>query len=202
MNPVAQTSANATFQGGASAPMDIGALKGKGKKGKGKGKSPHWNFMKGKGKKGKGKGKGKDFAKGKKGKGKSKERKVQDFRAQVPQAPHVGHVDQPDTFQATVRTTGVRQPNFPIRMKLIGALLRSPLRIGPSGLLAHFTRTAGMLPGTMVHFGVPGIHGICPGILGIGRQTFTFGLLKPSLLLRQSRRLCQGPVRPLQRPRP
>ena len=52
MNPVAQTSANATFQGGTSAPMDIGALKGKGKKGKGKGKSPHWNFMKGKGKKG------------------------------------------------------------------------------------------------------------------------------------------------------
>ena len=74
MNPVAQTSANATFQGGASAPMDIGALaadlwkgKGKGKKGKGKGKgkdfskssgkgNQHWNFMKGKGK-GKGKGK-------------------------------------------------------------------------------------------------------------------------------------------------
>ena len=75
MNPVAQTSANATFQGGTSAPMDIGALKGKGKKGKGKGKSPHWNFMKGKGKKGKGKGKGKDFAKGKKGKGKSKGKK-------------------------------------------------------------------------------------------------------------------------------
>ena len=81
MNPVAQTSANATFQGGASAPMDIGALaaalwkgKGKGKKGKGKGKgkgkdfsksqgkgnNQHWNFMKGKGTgKGKGKGKGK-----------------------------------------------------------------------------------------------------------------------------------------------
>ena len=80
MNPVAQTSANATFQGGASAPMDIGALaaalwkgKGKGKKGKGKGKgkgkdfsksqgkgnNQHWNFMKGKGKGGKGKGKGK-----------------------------------------------------------------------------------------------------------------------------------------------
>ena len=76
MNPVAQTSANATFQGGASAPMDIGALaaalwkgKGKGKKGKGKGKgkdfsksqgkgnNQHWNFMKGKGKGGKGKGK-------------------------------------------------------------------------------------------------------------------------------------------------
>ena len=80
MNPVAQTSANATFQGGASAPMDIGALaaalwkgKGKGRKGKGKGKggkgkgkdfsksqgkgsNQHWNFMKGKGK-GKGKGK-------------------------------------------------------------------------------------------------------------------------------------------------
>ena len=64
MNPVAQTSANATFAGGASAPMDIGALaaalwkgkgKGKGKKGKGKGK--------GKGKKGKGKGKGKDLSK-------------------------------------------------------------------------------------------------------------------------------------------
>ena len=76
MNPVAQTSVNATFHGGASAPMDIGALaaalwkgkgKGKGKKGKGnggmkgkgKGKdfskpsgkgSQHWNFMKGKGK--------------------------------------------------------------------------------------------------------------------------------------------------------
>eukprot|EP00439_Symbiodinium_sp_Y106_P053811 s46_g7.t1 len=57
-------SANATFAGGASAPMDIGALaaalwkgkgKGKGKKGKGKGK--------GKGRKGKGKGKGKDFSK-------------------------------------------------------------------------------------------------------------------------------------------
>ena len=45
MNPAAQTSANATFQGGASAPMDIGALaaaalwKGKGKgRGKRKGK--------------------------------------------------------------------------------------------------------------------------------------------------------------------
>ena len=44
MNPVAQTSANATFAGGASAPMDIGALaaalwkgKGKGKEKKGKG---------------------------------------------------------------------------------------------------------------------------------------------------------------------
>ena len=76
MNPVAQTSANATFQGGASAPMDIGALaaaswkgKGRGKKGKGKGTekrgkgkgkdlqgkgNQHWNFMKGQGK-GKGK---------------------------------------------------------------------------------------------------------------------------------------------------
>ena len=73
MNPVAQTSANATFAGGASAPMDIGALaaalwkgKGQGRKGKGKGKGKdfskssgkggqHWNFMM----KGKGKGKGK-----------------------------------------------------------------------------------------------------------------------------------------------
>ena len=37
MNPVAQTSANATFQGGASAPMDIGALAAASWKGKGKG---------------------------------------------------------------------------------------------------------------------------------------------------------------------
>ena len=67
MNPVAQTSANATFQGGASAPMDIGALaaalwKGKGKrkgKGKGKGKEAKGKEKgKGKGVKGKGKGKG------------------------------------------------------------------------------------------------------------------------------------------------
>ena len=61
MNPVEQTLANVKFQGGASAPMDIGAVaaaswKGKGK-GKGKGKdfsksqgkrNQHWNFMKGK----------------------------------------------------------------------------------------------------------------------------------------------------------
>ena len=48
MNPVAQTSANATFAGGASAPMDIGALAAALWKGKGKGK--------GKEKKGKGQG--------------------------------------------------------------------------------------------------------------------------------------------------
>ena len=67
MNPVPQTSANAAFQGGASAPMDIGALaaalwkgKGKGKKGKGKGKGKGQGQGKGKGK---GKGQGKDFPK-------------------------------------------------------------------------------------------------------------------------------------------
>ena len=82
VNPLAQTSASATFQGGGQAPMDIGNLgkgKGKGKKRKGKGK--------GKGKK----GKGKDFGpkgKGKKGphwnffgsmKGKSKGKKGKNF---------------------------------------------------------------------------------------------------------------------------
>ena len=82
VNPLAQTSASATFAGGGQAPMDIGYLgKGKGKKGKGKGKGkgkkgkgkdfgpmkgkgkgkkgPHWNFFGSL--KGKSKGKGKNF---------------------------------------------------------------------------------------------------------------------------------------------
>ena len=48
--PVAQTSANAAFQGGASAPMDIGALAAALWKGKGKGKGKGKDFSKSSGK--------------------------------------------------------------------------------------------------------------------------------------------------------
>ena len=73
MNPVAQTSANATFAGGASAPMDIGALAAALWKGKGKGK----------GKKGKGKGKGKKKAKEKEKERTFRSRKEKDQEANI-----------------------------------------------------------------------------------------------------------------------
>ena len=149
MNPVAQTSANATFAGGASAPMDIGALaaalwkgkgKGKGKKGKGQGRKG----------KGKGKGKGKDFSKssGKggqhwnfmmKGKGKGKEKEENQLLALLRFA---GRVVRQDTLQTTARTTVfqlLKEKNFTRRRtQEIGlTLVRT---IGQSGPIGRSTR--------------------------------------------------------------
>ena len=142
MNPVAQTSANATFAGGASAPMDIGALAAALWKGKGKGK-------KGKGQGRKGKGKGKDFSKssGKggqhwnfmmKGKGKGKGKGGQLLAL----LRFAGRVVRQDTLQATARTTVfqlLKEKNFTRRRtQEIGlTLVRT---IGQSGPIGRSTR--------------------------------------------------------------
>ena len=186
MNPVAQTSAKATFQGGASAPMDIDALaaalwkgKGKGKKGKGKGgkgkgkdfsksqgkgNSQHWNFMKGKGK---AKGKGEPLCHptsvcwscGKTG----------HFASNCP------------TYRVQLLMVMI---NFGMMTKAIGLTLVSLRtgRIGPNGQsmpLANFTTAVGIRLG-MIHFGL-GSLGI-PGI-GVGLRTLlqNLGLQRPLL---------------------